>query len=288
MLLEWTAEDKFVSYRGGKLDVYRLQEDHKTNKRELQQVHIDGNRNGGGWRDLPGVTCMAFNRALVKTSPHVLDHSFAAGTNIGSITLMDVMKYSAMGAKPQANTGDIEESEIIVCTQPKNGRRACTGLAWHPNNPSLLAATFEKFRSDYSAIVWDITNQTKSESSTSCLEVTKCSMEEAASTLAWSTYDSPSLIVGTAKGLLRLYDLRTFNKFSNESITIPASNKKIKGIRCNSFNSNIIATFPLPFHPLPTSNDIFSPKMAVTDVTGGSNRALSKRKFSLFCFHMGT
>ena len=243
MLLEWATDDQFVSYRGEKLDVYRVHEDRSTNKRELQPLQIDGNRNGVGGRDLPGVTCMAFNRGLVPMHREASYRSFAVGTNVGCVTLVDIIKCSSERSKSSTYTSDNEEGDTVVCLQSNNGRRACTGLTWHPTNPSLLAATFEKLRSDYSTIVWDVTNQTKSESSVSCLEVTKCSMEEAASALTWSTYDSPSLIVGTAKGMLKLYDLRTFNKFSNESLTITASNKKIKGIRCNPFNSHMIATF---------------------------------------------
>ena len=240
MLLEWITEDNFVSYRSGKLDVYRLHEDPYTNKRELQIIYGDSKRKEGGWKDLPGLTCMAFNRGSVQTSQNAIHHALAVGTNVGSVSLIDVINDVSTNDRTQVDT---IRDDILLCPPSKSGRRACTGVAWHPTDPSLLAATFEKLRSDYSTVVWDVTSRTNFESTMSCPEVTKCSMDEAATTLAWCSFDSSSLLVGTVKGLLKLYDLRTFTKLSNEAMTIPASNKKIKGIRCNPFNSHVIATF---------------------------------------------
>ena len=238
MLLEWVGEDHFVSYQDSKLNLYRLLENTDTNRRELQPLNSgDGNRGNDGWRGLPGVTCMAFNRGFVSQSQK--QNALAVGTSVGRVSLVDVIG----GIAPTTLTESKDNDDTIVCSQSQYTRRACTDIAWHPTNSSLLAASFDKMRSEYSGVVWDVNSRSGSGSSGGCLEITKCSMDEAASTLAWSTYESPSLMIGTTKGILKLHDLRTFNTYSTESLTLPASTRKIKGIRCNPFNSHVIATF---------------------------------------------
>ena len=235
-LLEWLPQDvgstidNFANFQGslGRLELYRLRENPFTGIRE---AHLHSTR------EVPGLSCMEFcphssigqgnssssnDRARDSSAPIL-----AVGTSSGGVSLVDLTSPAS--------------GDITVNTQSKYGRRPSTGVAWHPTNP-FLAATFDKLRGEHSGIVWDVHAVGRGVSDEDSI-VAKFSYDEAASTLAWVNHEgvSPVLAIGTGKGLLKAYDVRT-NK-PTEVLQVHASSRKIKGLRCAPFHPHLIATF---------------------------------------------
>lgn len=120
------------------------------------------------------------------------------------------------------------------------GKRQCTALGWNKCQRNLLASGFEKSRNNSSDIfcfgVWDVVK---------CQMVYKSTIEEPTTAISWLPYDPSLVAVGTSISYLRLYDVRVSSNEAVASIIAHPSTrpKKVKGIRCDPFNSHILATF---------------------------------------------
>lgn len=182
-LLEWSSTDdnQFVSYQGSnsKLDLFQI------TKEKYKRVNLIGSR------EINQISCMEFANNL-----HGVQQNLAIGTANGGVSLIDFAPGS---------------SDIIINNQSKYGRRPCTGVAWNPQVPGVLAAAFDKLRSDYSCIIWDIQGRVGDDKEESNV-LFRLSFDEAASSLAWIPMDAQLLAIGTSKGLLRIYDTRVKNK----------------------------------------------------------------------------
>jgi WD40 repeat protein len=72
----------------------------------------------------------------------------AAGLVSGKVALAN---FDTSQQHQQQSTS--RKTKIFV---PKH-QRACNALAWNPVQKNLLAAGLDKVRSDYSCLIWDIT-----------------------------------------------------------------------------------------------------------------------------------
>lgn len=82
--------------------------------------------------------------------------------------------------------------------QPRTPR-PCSALGWHPGCHNILASGYEKHRSDFGLLVWDLAGQDK--------PVTEIGMTDSCSSLAWFP-SRHSLAAGVNGKMVRLYDTR--------------------------------------------------------------------------------
>lgn len=86
--------------------------------------------------------------------------------------------------------------------QPRTPR-PCAALAWHPNSHNLLASGYEKHRSDFGVLVWDLAGQDK--------PVTEIGLADSCASLAWFP-SRQCLATGVNGKMVRVYDIRAPTK----------------------------------------------------------------------------
>ena len=191
-------------------------------------------------RGVQNVNCMAWGQHI--SSKDLLVY----GTPSGSVTMVDWA----------------EDTDQLVNTPLKYGTRPCTSVAWSPQAEGHIAASFDKVRSEFCTMVWDIGHAAPPKTGASGMStiaegkmlgsgltpIFQASYQEAASCVAWMPNERNVLLVGTAFGYIRIFDLSGGRK--NEAGSIAAHKKgstssKQRGlqIRASPFDDNVIATF---------------------------------------------
>jgi len=91
--------------------------------------------------------------------------------------------------------------------------RPCTALAWHPNQNTLLAAGFEKIRTEHGIIVWELSQTKLSDKPT--FEVGN---GDHCTSLAW-LHTQPCLVAGLGAKIIKIFDSRNNMKIVNQTLT---------------------------------------------------------------------
>ena len=198
-------------------------------------------------RNVPQVNCMAWSSHAAYKDLMVY------GTPSGSVTVVNWDKGT----------------EDLVNTPLKYGTRPCTSVSWNQQAGGLIAASFDKVRSEYCAMVWDIEHQqqggagavrtlglgaasatstTASAAASAGLQpVFRASYQEAASCVTWMPSHRHLLVVGTAFGYIRIFDVNGSKKSDVGSVMAYKKGTSSKGhgitIRSSPFSDNIVASF---------------------------------------------
>jgi len=122
----------------------------------------------------------------------------AAGQTSGKVSFVSFRGESGDGSR-------LADREL----QPRTPR-PCSALAWHPAHLNLLASGYEKHRSDFGLVVWDVGSQDK--------PVTEIGMTDSCSSIAWFK-TGHSLAAGINNKMVRLYDSRTPTKPTSTTMT---------------------------------------------------------------------
>ena len=72
-------------------------------------------------------------------------------------------------------------------------RRPCTGVAWNPIVPNLLAGAFDKLRGEGSGYIWDVCSKVPDDKEDANI-LYKLSYDEAASSLSWAPNMDPHIL----------------------------------------------------------------------------------------------
>lgn len=84
---------------------------------------------------------------------------------------------------------------------PKHPRQ-CNVVSWCQNDPQLIAAGLDRYRSDHCVLVWDI------QSRTGAAVVAEMGLSDMAHSLTWLPDHHKTLVVGMNNKLLKMIDLR--------------------------------------------------------------------------------
>lgn len=154
------------------------------------------------------------------------------------------------------------DRDTTISKPSKYGPRTCTEVAWNKQILGQLAAGFDRLRSEDCTCVYDVesalltTSDPSSSSSSSnasggnannmqqLTATHKFSFGDACVSLNWIPTNPNLLAVGTSTGWIRVYDLRnghvaTMSVMAHTNIR----SKKVKGIRSDPFNFNLISSF---------------------------------------------
>ena len=149
------------------------------------------------------------------------------------------------------------DQDTIISKPSKYGPRSCAEVTWNKQSLGQLAAGFDRLRSEECTCVYDVESAllTTSGDSTGTSVSSRNSIQQLTATHKFSFGDgcvslqwipqNPNLIaVGTTTGWIRVYDLR---KGHPAAMSVMAHtnirSKKVKGIRSDPFNHNLISTF---------------------------------------------
>jgi len=138
--------------------------------------------------------------------------------------------------------------------------RVCNNLAWHPTNLSLLAAGFDKVRTEYGIVVWDLGQHKLSDK-----PVFEVANADQCNSVSW-IHGQPSLVAGLSAKTVRVFDTRTNMKVVNQTKTSatfgvsvdPGSEHRISGYS-DSDNSVVIwdtRNFEKPIVTLPSPHPV--------------------------------
>jgi len=150
------------------------------------------------------------------------DHLLAVGLANGRVML------SSFGKGGSSDPNGLLGKEFM----PKHARQ-CNHLAWNPSEGNLLAEALDKYRADYSILVWDVHSKATtdtgsidrrhSQSVENQVPVVKPFVElgpsEATLSLSWFSHEPKTLVAGMNHKYLRIYDLRDISRPTNVAIT---------------------------------------------------------------------
>lgn len=217
-LVEWQpSTSQFCGFFGGNVELWTAAGDSDAGDKgahlSLLRSHEVGN-----------ATCMEWH----PSDPNLL----AFGTQAGAVTTLDWSTNLESAVR-----------------SPKSGRnRACISVSWNRDKSSLLASSFELLKGEHCVVVWDveIAAAGAAEEDERAI-VSKLCFEEASASLCWLPQDPHLLAVGTSMGWARIYDTRVAAAATAAEISIMAHPgarpRKVRGIRPDPFNSNLLATF---------------------------------------------
>ena len=90
--------------------------------------------------------------------------------------------------------------------------RPCTTLAWHPASHNILASGYERHRSDFGLLVWDLERQEYHK------PVAEMGMTDSCASLAWF-HSQQSVVAGVNGKMVRMYDIRNPSKAASTTTT---------------------------------------------------------------------
>lgn len=269
VIIEWNPNCSFVGgkeqyqvYSNGKLELFEISSKDSTlqNHEDKNIINIQPKRIRKSEllkdKEISNLTCLEWQSvgSSIGFSFNKIAYSLASG----SICIFDWEKDTESAVNPG-----------------KVGGRTCNSLSWNKVTPQYLAAGFDKVRNEFSTVIYDIeTSKSISDTTTGNSNLfLNYSFGEAITSVSW-LYNDPHIIVsGTSKGWIRVYDMRT-GKSSELSIRICNEDKlaKVKGIRCDPFNNNILSTF--------SENDLvklvdFRRAGTITGTSGNKSASLS-------------
>lgn len=132
---------------------------------------------------------------------------------------------------------------------PKNSRQ-CNCVLWNPTECNLLAAGYEKHRTDYGTLVWDINKALDAQyqslsfpAASSALNagirpVYELGIGETTYSLKWFTNQPKTMVCGMNSKHLKIFDLRSPAKPRSFTAT-----KAVYGITLDPFSENRLASF---------------------------------------------
>lgn len=165
--------------------------------------------------------------------------------------------------------------------------RCCNSVSWSPHSPNLLSAGFDLLRNEYSAVIWDINrlpvdSNDSSPSARNNSGTVDCTLHnfafgEAISAISFLPKEENIVTLGTSKGWVRLYDLRT-KKMSELSVRICDGDKvcRIKGIKGDQFSQNIAV-----FSDTPGDTVRILDLRLISDLSSASSAAKSRFNLQL-------
>jgi hypothetical protein len=238
-VLQWSPCicDRFVQCYDNKIKLYEFDEQRQPKELASKYVHA-GN-------------CISWSGH--ESSKNLMLY----GTQSGSVGVVDWGR---------------DGEDDLVNISAKYGTRPCTGVSWNPQMRGLVAASFDKVRSEYCAIVWDIEHardtgegadapghtpnrmpgpggdrDSAAVTQTGLSAVYRASYQEAASCVQWMPMERQLLAVGTAIGYVRLFDMNVSKKNDVGSVQAYKSKTSARSrgvtIRPSPFDSNLLATF---------------------------------------------
>lgn len=120
--------------------------------------------------------------------------------------------------------------------------RACNVVAWNPCEPNKLACGLEKYRSDYSVLLWDINAPTRLSMSQNLSEmarpVAEYGLSEVAHSLAWFKGNPKLLAVGMNLKSIKILDFRDAAKVASSTLT-----KAVYGVCMNPNDDTYMASY---------------------------------------------
>ncbi|XP_054286757.1 GATOR complex protein MIOS [Macrosteles quadrilineatus] len=118
---------------------------------------------------------------------------------------------------------------------PKHARQ-CHAVAWNPSQPSMIAAGYDKYRTDHSVLLWDVLRP--SDPSLYIRPIAELGLSDTAHSLVWLPHQPRSLVIGMNNKHLKLVDLRDSSKASNSAPT-----KAVYGVAVSPHNDHQLASF---------------------------------------------
>nr|XP_054767696.1 GATOR complex protein MIOS-like [Lytechinus pictus] len=140
-----------------------------------------------------------------------------------------------------------DPTNLIGAEFPPKHSRLCTSLAWNAVDSKLLAVSFDKYRTDCSLSIYDVTVRGGGGGHTRPLSVgserdtrgvTELVYSDALHSMAWLPHQPLSLMVGQGQKNLRLYDIRDPSKHKSSAIT-----KSVYGISADPLYEHRLASF---------------------------------------------
>lgn len=149
---------------------------------------------------------------------------------------------------PGGGTSDPLYSLIGKEFTSKNSRQ-CNCIAWNPTESNFLAAGYEKHRTDYGTLVWDINKaidahyQSVSYPSSATLNsgirpVYEIGLGETTYSVVWFSQQPKSMVCGMNGKHIKIYDLRSPAKSRSSTAT-----KAVYGITLDPFSENRLASY---------------------------------------------
>lgn len=129
-------------------------------------------------------------------------------------------------------------------------QRACSALSWNPVDVNFIAVGYEKYRSDFALLLWDITkspfNDINTRLSNSTVQpavelarpVVEYGVSEMVHSLAWFSCNSRQMAAGMNGKTIRLLDFRDPNKVALSNVT-----KAVYGICIDPHNEKHLASY---------------------------------------------
>lgn len=142
------------------------------------------------------LTDVAFAKCLAWLPVPELEGVIALGHLNGRIHLASIL-------------GANDSSSIIGKEYASKHNRQCNTLAWGTTDPYMLAAGFDKHRSEHGLLLWDMSKT----GSDSMRPVMEAAFGDTVASLAWFNFIGiPTLVAGVNSKQLRLYDIRGNNQ----------------------------------------------------------------------------
>ncbi|XP_033639777.1 GATOR complex protein MIOS-A-like [Asterias rubens] len=118
---------------------------------------------------------------------------------------------------------------------PVKHNKMCTSLAWNTVEPKLLAAGFDRYRTDYCMAVYDVSVQITGTGSTTSSEksrfvsnntpqsafrpVSEMVQAEALNSMAWLPHQPQCIVAGVSNKNLRIFDIRDTTSYKSATAT---------------------------------------------------------------------
>lgn len=137
---------------------------------------------------------------------------------------------------------------ILVPRHP----RPCNAVAWNPNEPNKLVCGLEKYRSDYSVLLWDISRCSSLDNGSVRLAANSISpnvselsrpqaeygLSESAHSLSWFSGNSKLLACGMNMKSIKVIDFRDAAKVVSSALS-----KAVYGVCTNPHNDYYMASY---------------------------------------------
>ncbi|KRT82735.1 WD40 domain-containing protein, partial [Oryctes borbonicus] len=185
---------------------------------------------------------------LIKLSPSTGAHLLATNSNYHYVKCIDIYPKSdkdLLLAIGQANGkvvlstfgATIYDSQFLPGKEliPRH-QRPCNAVSWNTVECNKIIAGFEKNRSDYSVLLWDI-NKTPSHGENGPIRpIVEYGLSDTTHSLAW--INGKVLATGNNNKQIRILDFRDSAKQVNHTIT-----KAVHGISVNPHNERFLASY---------------------------------------------